>query len=134
MTYTGVLATILSGLEPAVAIVLACIPLLRPLYKSRRSDDDTSYYHGSGKTSGLSSSAKKGSVAQEHTLSALDSNSSEIQLRPVKPEHDVQVSAAPDGQDEAHFTLKDRSGITVDTRWEVRSDESGASHEPRNAQ
>ncbi|KAB5513518.1 integral membrane protein [Coniochaeta sp. 2T2.1] len=31
MTYTGVLAIILSGIEPAVALSLACVPFLRPL-------------------------------------------------------------------------------------------------------
>ncbi|KAF2714584.1 hypothetical protein K504DRAFT_478026 [Pleomassaria siparia CBS 279.74] len=35
MTHSGVLTTILSGLEPSVAIALACVPLLRPLMNSR---------------------------------------------------------------------------------------------------
>src|SRR4051794_10623647 len=33
MTYTGVLATILTGMEPSIALSLACIPFLRPLVK-----------------------------------------------------------------------------------------------------
>ncbi|PVI05356.1 hypothetical protein DM02DRAFT_584324 [Periconia macrospinosa] len=44
MTYTGVLATILSGLEPAVAIALACIPQMRPLCARKK---QVSYGYGS---------------------------------------------------------------------------------------
>jgi hypothetical protein len=35
MMYEGVLATIISVLEPAVAMVLACIPLMRLFSKTR---------------------------------------------------------------------------------------------------
>ena len=44
MTYTGILATILSGLEPSVSIALACIPQMRPLCTHRK---PLSYNHGS---------------------------------------------------------------------------------------
>ena len=33
LIHSGALTTASSGLEPAVAIALACIPLLRPLHK-----------------------------------------------------------------------------------------------------
>ncbi|KAH8846063.1 hypothetical protein MCOR27_010397 [Pyricularia oryzae] len=42
MTHEGAVATLLSGLEPSVALTLACIPLLRPLL-CRRPDGKTSY-------------------------------------------------------------------------------------------
>lgn len=32
MTYEGVLATLLSGMEPSVAIALACLPQMRSLF------------------------------------------------------------------------------------------------------
>lgn len=35
MTYTGVLATVFTGIEPAVALSLACVPFLRPLVVKR---------------------------------------------------------------------------------------------------
>lgn len=120
MTYSGVLATILSGLEPAVAIVLACIPLLRPLYKTRRSDNDTSQYYGS---SGGSELFSKGSKNEGHPFDTLNDDSSEIQLQPVKPDHTVRVSATPDDRScTSPFETKQYNAITVDTRWEVRSD------------
>jgi hypothetical protein len=36
MTYSGVLATLLSGLEPSVAIALACLPQMRPLFARKK--------------------------------------------------------------------------------------------------
>ncbi|KAI4923285.1 hypothetical protein J4E85_008322 [Alternaria conjuncta] len=96
MTYTGVLATILSGLEPAVAIVLACIPLMRPLFgKSNQAMRSNLDYESSKKTSLLS---KKGSRRHDDptaTFSELvDGNdaSSQIELQPVKTCQIVRVS------------------------------------------
>lgn len=122
MTYSGVLATILSGLEPAIAIVLACIPLLRPLYKGRRSDSDTSQHYGSGNTSGLFS--KKSNIKDDYSLTVLDDDSSEIQLQPIKTEHNVRVLAAPDSRMGNVDTVRSPKAILVDTRWEVKSDQN----------
>ena len=36
MTYEGVLATLLSGLEPSVAIALACLPQMRLLFARKK--------------------------------------------------------------------------------------------------
>jgi hypothetical protein len=33
MPYSGTLTTILSGIEPAIAIFLACVPLMHPIFK-----------------------------------------------------------------------------------------------------
>lgn len=56
MPHSGVLATILSGLEPAVAIGLACIPLMRPLFSRRQKPSLES--HGTDHT--YSSNSKSG--------------------------------------------------------------------------
>jgi hypothetical protein len=109
MTYSGVLATVLSGLEPAVAIALACIPLLRPLYKSRPSTHSASQY-----TEDSTTLTKKGRKSRFDTL---NDNSSEIQLQPVKPEHEVS-----DTRSERSFSMVDPGGITIDRKWEVRTD------------
>lgn len=114
MTYSGVLATVLSGLEPAVAIALACIPLLRPLYKSRSTGLGASQY-----TKDSTGLTKKGRNGRFDTL---NENSSELQLQPVKPDHHVKVSALSDGRSERSFSMVDPGGITVDKRWEVLSD------------
>jgi hypothetical protein len=114
MIYSGVLATILSGLEPAVAIALACIPLLRPLYKSRSSGHGASQY-----TEDNTGLAKKGRKSRFDTL---NDNSSEIQLQPVKPDHQVKVSAMSDGRSERSLSMVDPGGITIDRKWEVRTD------------
>lgn len=117
MTYTGVLATILSGLEPAVAIALACIPLLRPLYKSRTTEISLSRYYGSSEASEFLS--KKGSKYNNRPFDALDD---EIQLQPVQPIHNVKVTATVDTGSKNLLAMTKPNAITIDTRWEVRAD------------
>ena len=110
MTYEGVLATLLSGLEPAVAIALACIPLMRPLlgHRGGASPSRTGYdYSGSG-TSGLYSGKKGRSPAGSRAMNTFTelgddaddgSNSSVVQLQPIKPGgHEVRVEVFPDAR------------------------------------
>jgi hypothetical protein len=98
MTYSGVLATILFGLEPAVAIALACIPLTRPLFRKSRKNTHSSYQYGSSRQISLFS--KKGSETHgldpTATFSELVDNndaSSQVELQPIKPSHMVRVSS-----------------------------------------
>ncbi|TLD24076.1 hypothetical protein PspLS_06548 [Pyricularia sp. CBS 133598] len=64
MTHEGAVATLLSGLEPSMALMLACIPLLRPLL-CRRPQGSRSYSsgfylnNGDGSGSGDSRSQKR---------------------------------------------------------------------------
>lgn len=108
MTYEGVLATLLSGLEPAVAIALACIPLMRPLlgHRGNATPSRTGYdYSGSG-TSGLYSGKKGRSPAGSRAMNTFTelgddaddgSNSSVVQLQPMKVGgHEVRVEVFPD--------------------------------------
>ena len=123
MTHTGVLATILSGLEPAVAIVLACIPLMRPLFGLSKKSDHPSYQFGSSKRT--SRFSRKGcdthGLDPTATFSELvDDNdtSSEIQLQPIKSEQLVSVSSF----DKGHRQQASRSpnqAITIERKWEV---------------
>jgi hypothetical protein len=98
MTHSGVLATILSGLEPAVAIVLACIPLMRPLYGKSKKTMHSSFEYSSSRQTSLFS--KKGSRTHHLDPTAtfselLDNNdaSSQIELQPIKTCQMARVSS-----------------------------------------
>jgi hypothetical protein len=124
MTYDGVLATVLSGLEPAVAIVLACVPLLRPLLGRRKNESQKSGYdYGSSGGSGLYS--KQVTRSASRPFAELDDdhddvdNSSEVQLQPIKPVREVNISATePNGSDQSPPKL---SAVSVEKRFEVSS-------------
>jgi len=80
MTYTGVLATILTGIEPAVALSLACIPFLRPLVSGNgiRSTGTDSRY--ASRTLGSKNPTGSGSRPFKEVTG---DDSSEVQLRPL---------------------------------------------------
>lgn len=125
---SGVLATILSSLEPAVAIALACIPLLRPLFGSTTPPKTGSRSeYASSKQSSLYS--KKGSRSARRrpgtSTEVVDDNhdSSEVQLQPMEPVQRANVTVAPakDNRDsQAPPSLK--QAIGVERRWELRRD------------
>jgi hypothetical protein len=127
MTHSGVLATILSGLEPAVAIALACIPLMRPLFHrtTAATNTSTSKYDKS-KQSGLCSKNRSREIGRylpsPFTELVYDNdNSSEIQLQPVKHVQSVSVASDHDGLDK-HSVRSPRGSIMVERKWEVRRD------------
>ncbi len=79
MTYTGVLSTIFTGIEPAIALSLACIPFLRPLIsggKLRSTGMDSPYPSRT-----LGSKAPSGSANRQ--FKELSDDSSEVQLQPL---------------------------------------------------
>jgi hypothetical protein len=127
MTHSGVLATILSGLEPAVAIALACIPLMRPLLGTRSSNKNGSgYYHDGSKRSGScpKTGCRNAICAAPGTFTELvydNVNSSEVQLQPVKSGTSVTVSDDREVVNRQSTPSPDRT-ITVERRWEVRRD------------
>ena len=120
MTYDGVLATVLSGIEPAVSIVLACLPLLRPLL-GRRKSRKSGYDYGSSGGSGLYS--KQVTRSANGPFAELDDdrddtdNSSEVQLQPIKP-----VQANTSAKQKEHVSPKlSLAAINVEKRFEVTS-------------
>ncbi|KAI4649078.1 uncharacterized protein J4E78_008596 [Alternaria triticimaculans] len=125
MTYTGVLATILSGLEPAVAIVLACIPLMRPLFSKSNNATRSSFdYDSSKKTSLFSKKGNRRHKDPTATFSELvDDNdaSSQIEMQPVKTCQVVRVSSVYK-HDREQRVADSKHAITVERRWEVRRD------------
>ncbi|KAF2204466.1 hypothetical protein GQ43DRAFT_446691 [Delitschia confertaspora ATCC 74209] len=87
MTYDGVLATLLSGLEPAVAIVLACIPLLRPLFGSHKLKENTSSKYGYRSGGGSELYSKKGMTKSgnrefQELEDDNDDSGSQVELKP----------------------------------------------------
>lgn len=120
MPYSGLLATVFSGLEPAVAITLACIPFLRPVLRGESAIEQSSHYevsHGSHATS-----RKATRVNDSRAFEELNDNSSEIQLRPIKGEQDVRVSASP-ASNEENIKPNDSRFITIQKKWEVRMEQ-----------
>ncbi|KAI6369137.1 hypothetical protein MCOR25_004492 [Pyricularia grisea] len=122
MTHEGAVATLLSGLEPSVALTLACIPLLRPLL-CRRDGSGESYLSdlylngggGGGSGSGNSSNernrsqknlARMGTRTMEEKggsdpavgigLRQYRNLSDDVELNPVRGGavgHDMEISA-----------------------------------------
>jgi hypothetical protein len=128
MTHTGVLATILSGLEPSVAIALACIPLMRPLFgRKDPSKNGSSYDYNSNKSSGrFSKKERRGAHRDPNSFSEIvddNDDSSEIHLQPMKPIHNVTVSTEPATKDRhENVTPLPSQAITVESKWEVQHD------------
>lgn len=143
MTYSGLAATILSGLEPSVALMLACVPLLRPLFRGGRGGDSSTgasdsggYQRSGGEGSGLGfiskGRRKRDRQAGLDTLAmATHDDSSDLQLQPLEVANRVDVSSNRDDAasagnrgSTAKLSTKDRvSGpqfIKIEKQWEVR--------------
>ena len=123
MTYSGVLVIMLSGLEPAVAIALSCIPLTRPLFD--RSTKTNYSCSGSRRTSFFS---KKVTRTQDFdptaTFSELVGNNdipSPLELQSIKPSQIVRVSSVYEHHTQ-QIPASPSPDITVDTTLEVGRD------------
>ncbi|KAL2756653.1 hypothetical protein ACRALDRAFT_1069423 [Sodiomyces alcalophilus JCM 7366] len=89
ITYTIPLANIFSGLEPSVAVVLACIPLLRPLLGPSKYTPEQSGY--------LASESNNTGKADRH-FQPLEDDSSQYNLRPMGPSHQAGVTSGRGGK------------------------------------
>jgi hypothetical protein len=118
MTYSGVVATVFSGIEPTVALILACVPFLRPLFGKSSNESPASQYNLSDGTHGGYSKKVTGS-SQNRTFEELDDDSSEIQLQPVPADSKFYVSASPDHTNSAYDHKLTSKSITIQTKWEV---------------
>jgi hypothetical protein len=127
MTYTGVLATILSGLEPSVAIALACIPLMRPLFGRKDPSGKGSAYEYSNKSSGIYTKEVRGAVRDPNSFTEIvddNDDSSEVHLQPIKPCQNTSVTTEPIDRRESITALPGQA-ISVQKKWEVRHEQSG---------
>jgi len=130
ITYSLPPANIFSGLEPSMAVILACIPLLRPLLGR------TAFSSGSGGATGEANGRLTPSNGLDSKLTAedlkrpfepLDDDSSQYRLRPLGPKHQAEASAAiktmsvnssAEESDLEEREARDR-GIKVKSQWEV---------------
>ncbi|KAF1973739.1 hypothetical protein BU23DRAFT_598852 [Bimuria novae-zelandiae CBS 107.79] len=94
MTHAGVLATVLSGLEPSVAIALACLPQMRTLFVRKK---PASYGYSSYSSRDNMAVPRDGEWTIQ--LRSLDGDSKELHGIRVKTTWDV-VSDKPEGRDE----------------------------------
>lgn len=126
MPYSGTLTTILSGMEPAIAIVLACVPLMRPIFKksSSRVDSSRSGYD-TGELSGGYTKQKGGSRKHSGGITELfedddDDDGSQIQLQPVDVSK-AGISTILHDTEGPAMSYYSRA-ITVKKSWAVNSE------------
>ena len=117
MTYTGVLSTIFTGIEPSVALSLACVPFLRPLIRGKKGKgtgtDNSQYASSTLRNTGLSETGRSRGFKELHD------DSSEIQLRPMgsdSPKYEADVS-----QGEGKQPAGSGGAILVKKGWTVVS-------------
>ncbi len=117
MTYTGVLATIFTGIEPSVALSLACVPFLRPLIRGKKTagsgTDNSQYASSTLRNTGLSETGRS------RKFKELQDDSSEIQLRPMgsdSPKYEADIS-----QVEEKLPSESGGAILVKKGWTVVS-------------
>lgn len=84
ITYTIPLANIFSGLEPCLAIVLASVPMMRPLLGQSA--------YSQNATGPKSSSPSTGPKQPSDGFQPLDDDTSQLWLRPMGPKHSAGIS------------------------------------------
>ncbi|CDM30840.1 hypothetical protein CBS147339_441 [Penicillium roqueforti] len=88
ITYSIPRANIFSGLEPCLAVILASIPMMRPLLgRSTYTPEVTA--HPSKKSSPPSGRSRS---AGDSEFRPLQDDSSELCLRPIGPKHEVSIA------------------------------------------
>ena len=89
---------VFSGLEPCLAVTLACVPVLRPLLGRVKESMMSGNSGGIGGSSGLStaklSSGKFMNPKGNNPFEQLNDDSSQYQLRPVGSKHVGEARAA----------------------------------------
>ncbi|KAI1840663.1 hypothetical protein JX265_006127 [Neoarthrinium moseri] len=124
LTYTCTEALIFTAIEPALAIVLSNIPMLRPLLKRGK-------YSANGTASPMFSLKPRSATKRSTNIGAfepLSDDSSQYQLRPLGTKHNVQISVdREDGRPDSHERQPSPSSdqqraITIRQDWEVRQE------------
>ncbi|KAL2139585.1 hypothetical protein VTI28DRAFT_4957 [Corynascus sepedonium] len=115
MTYTGVLATIFTGIEPSIALSLACVPFLRPLL--RRGNKLMSTGHDSQYASGGSTLRSRQGLSSR-PFKELNDDSSETQLQPLGPDS-LKYEAEVSNQGPRQPVNTSGGAIVVNKQWNV---------------
>ncbi|KAJ5477410.1 hypothetical protein N7539_007554 [Penicillium diatomitis] len=129
ITYTIPRANIFSGVEPCLAVILASVPLMRPLLGRSAQNSEVTAAHTRKPSEPSAASTKR----CENGFLQLEDNSSQLQLRPVGTKHRVGVLAqetdrtseesmemtqsSPRSQD---CDTKRDHGISVKQEWDVQ--------------
>jgi hypothetical protein len=120
LTYSIPPANIFSGLEPSVAVILACVPLLRPLLgRSKYSSDGTAGYTSGSATP---SKALELETGDGRPFQPLGDDSSQYRLRPLGPKHHAEVQtvkSGPNSRSSSDIDLDGPEGIVVQSQWKV---------------
>jgi hypothetical protein len=124
LTYSMPSANIFSGLEPSVAVTLACIPLLRPLLgRNKGSSGGPTPYGSHTPSKALELKSKEGGE-----FLPLSDDSSQYRLRPVGPKHSADASAVERSTSRTSDMEADEyEGITVRSQWAVESSKRNSS-------
>ncbi|CCC06237.1 hypothetical protein SMACR_00454 [Sordaria macrospora] len=123
ITYSMPPANIFSGLEPSVAVILACIPLMRPLLGRTRFASEGSRTYGSANPSKAIEFESGNDV--KGPFEPLSDTSSQYRLRPTGPKHyaDVQTAKRAESIGQGSSDLEaDVEGIVVKQQWKVNVD------------
>ncbi|KAL2863366.1 putative integral membrane protein [Aspergillus lucknowensis] len=136
ITYTIPRANIFSGMEPCLAVVLASVPMMRPLLGRASKSPNGSGLRSPAK-SGSKSTGQKGTNGvgvggggDGFGFEQLDDNASQVWLRPVGPKHcaGISVDQAPVDEGEGDLSggsqvsldrTQGRGGMTVKQEWGV---------------
>ena len=122
ITYSLPPANIFSGLEPSVAVTLACVPLLRPLLGCSKYSSNGTGGYASG--SGTPSKALEIEAGDSRPFEPLTDDSSQYRLRPLGPNHhaEIQSTAKPaNSRSSSDLELDGPEGILVRSQWKVAS-------------
>ena len=113
---------IFSGLEPCLAVTLACVPVLRPLLGKMKST-----VSGSALSSGKLSSGKFNS--KNNKFEPLNDDSSQYQLRPVGPKHVASARAQQRSSWSGHSSDPEATtangapgNVVVEQEWKVAAE------------
>ncbi|CAI7652756.1 unnamed protein product [Penicillium glandicola] len=89
ITYSLPRANIFSGLEPCLAVILASVPMMRPLLGRAKYTPEVTARRPSNKSLPPS---KRSRSTGDGEFQSLQDNSSEVCLQPIGPEHEVHVA------------------------------------------
>jgi hypothetical protein len=113
-------ANIFSGLEPSVAVILACIPLLRPLLGRTKFSSNGTGGYGSG--SATPSKALELETGDGRPFKPLGDDSSQYRLRPLGPKHHAEIQTTKsnaNSQSSSDLDVDGPEGIVVRSQWDV---------------
>ncbi|KAK3331259.1 hypothetical protein B0H66DRAFT_94015 [Apodospora peruviana] len=129
ITYSLPQANIFSGLEPSVAVMLACIPLLRPLLgRSKHSSNGTASASFGPSKGALELTDTAGAGGIKRPFEPLADDSSQYRLRPGEPHHLADIRTNNKSSESAGSSASDieaDGAIVVRSQWDVQVAKQG---------